>query len=426
MRVARRRCRHSPSPPAASTRATTTSATRPKQFELGRPPTRRRDRGRRHRRLAERRGAARGKRDRRAGRGGIRGELRGVSWRERRGKAAVPATPRRPQGQLRLREDSKIPRTIGNYWPYATTLFDYVRRAMPLTAPGSLTRRPDVRRHRVPSEPRRRDPGGDQLDARRSPRSRCRPRRASSTTTAADRRAEKTSDNSACHPQARVTRIAEMRVTLCRSGFSDVEMRTNFPLCQRESQTPSIRDPFVGRSSPERARRRASSRSHSPMMRSSSVAAALAVLPAKDDSPRVIRHFTSIFLVSRAGELWRVYDTDAPDGADRQMPSPGSRLPHRLFVASRPKNRCASTHSASASRAISIPTCCRAVGREHIPLGHRQSIDGIDGFNAEPQSLAETQRTTRTRNRKALLMLSPRPPRALCVSASSCSVSVVP
>lgn len=35
--------------------------------------------------------------------------------------------------------DFKIPRTIGNYWPYATTLYDYVHRAMPLTAPGSLT-----------------------------------------------------------------------------------------------------------------------------------------------------------------------------------------------------------------------------------------------------------------------------------------------
>lgn len=30
-------------------------------------------------------------------------------------------------------------RAIGGYWPYATTLFDYVRRAMPQTAPGSLT-----------------------------------------------------------------------------------------------------------------------------------------------------------------------------------------------------------------------------------------------------------------------------------------------
>jgi cytochrome c len=30
-------------------------------------------------------------------------------------------------------------RTIGSYWPYATTVFDYVRRAMPYTQPHSLT-----------------------------------------------------------------------------------------------------------------------------------------------------------------------------------------------------------------------------------------------------------------------------------------------
>jgi cytochrome c len=30
-------------------------------------------------------------------------------------------------------------RTVGSYWPYATTLFDYTRRAMPLTKPLSLS-----------------------------------------------------------------------------------------------------------------------------------------------------------------------------------------------------------------------------------------------------------------------------------------------
>src|SRR6266853_516685 len=30
-------------------------------------------------------------------------------------------------------------RTVGSYWPYATTLFDYVRRAMPIANPLSLT-----------------------------------------------------------------------------------------------------------------------------------------------------------------------------------------------------------------------------------------------------------------------------------------------
>ena len=29
--------------------------------------------------------------------------------------------------------------TVGSFWPYATTLFDYIRRAMPFQAPGSLT-----------------------------------------------------------------------------------------------------------------------------------------------------------------------------------------------------------------------------------------------------------------------------------------------
>lgn len=31
------------------------------------------------------------------------------------------------------------PKTIGNYWPYATTLFDYTRRTMPYNLPGSLS-----------------------------------------------------------------------------------------------------------------------------------------------------------------------------------------------------------------------------------------------------------------------------------------------
>jgi cytochrome c len=30
-------------------------------------------------------------------------------------------------------------KTVGNYWPFATTLWDYINRAMPFTAPHSLT-----------------------------------------------------------------------------------------------------------------------------------------------------------------------------------------------------------------------------------------------------------------------------------------------
>ena len=30
-------------------------------------------------------------------------------------------------------------KTVGSFWPYATTLFDYIHRAMPYQAPGSLS-----------------------------------------------------------------------------------------------------------------------------------------------------------------------------------------------------------------------------------------------------------------------------------------------
>ena len=40
------------------------------------------------------------------------------------------------QGSLR---GPKPLKTVGSYWPYATTLFDYVNRAMPFKQPGTLT-----------------------------------------------------------------------------------------------------------------------------------------------------------------------------------------------------------------------------------------------------------------------------------------------
>ena len=41
-------------------------------------------------------------------------------------------------GQGSLATEHPI-KTIGSYWPYATTLYDYIFRAMPFTAPQSLT-----------------------------------------------------------------------------------------------------------------------------------------------------------------------------------------------------------------------------------------------------------------------------------------------
>src|SRR6185436_9619068 len=54
----------------------------------------------------------------------------------------VPPGPkidgRDPREGFPFGRDLKHVRTVGNYWPYSTTLYDYVRRAMPISAPGTL------------------------------------------------------------------------------------------------------------------------------------------------------------------------------------------------------------------------------------------------------------------------------------------------
>jgi S-disulfanyl-L-cysteine oxidoreductase SoxD len=54
---------------------------------------------------------------------------------------AEPAgiAPFGPQYEQWRRDRLDVPFTVGNFWPYATTLFDYVRRAMPPAAPGTLS-----------------------------------------------------------------------------------------------------------------------------------------------------------------------------------------------------------------------------------------------------------------------------------------------
>jgi cytochrome c len=50
-----------------------------------------------------------------------------------------PLIGREPREGFPFASDPALVKTIGNYWPYAPTVFDYVRRTMPLDAPGSLT-----------------------------------------------------------------------------------------------------------------------------------------------------------------------------------------------------------------------------------------------------------------------------------------------
>jgi len=48
---------------------------------------------------------------------------------------------REPRDHGAFSVDPEARKTVGNYWPYATTLFDYTWRSMPFTEPGTL--RPD-------------------------------------------------------------------------------------------------------------------------------------------------------------------------------------------------------------------------------------------------------------------------------------------
>ena len=50
------------------------------------------------------------------------------------GKPADPLT-----GGIGSLASSKPVKTVASYWPYATTLFDYIRRAMPISQPRSLS-----------------------------------------------------------------------------------------------------------------------------------------------------------------------------------------------------------------------------------------------------------------------------------------------
>ena len=45
---------------------------------------------------------------------------------------------RQPEDGFPFAINPRASRTIGSYWPYATTIFDYTRRAMPYDRPGSL------------------------------------------------------------------------------------------------------------------------------------------------------------------------------------------------------------------------------------------------------------------------------------------------
>jgi S-disulfanyl-L-cysteine oxidoreductase SoxD len=54
-------------------------------------------------------------------------------------KGAGQPNDRLVGGQGTIAGDKPAVKTVGSYWPYATTLFDYIRRAMPLPMSKSLS-----------------------------------------------------------------------------------------------------------------------------------------------------------------------------------------------------------------------------------------------------------------------------------------------
>jgi len=54
------------------------------------------------------------------------------------GEGSLPQGPQLVGGIGTLATDNPI-RTVGSFWPYATSVWDYIHRAMPLNQPGSLS-----------------------------------------------------------------------------------------------------------------------------------------------------------------------------------------------------------------------------------------------------------------------------------------------
>jgi mono/diheme cytochrome c family protein len=122
--------------------ATTSAVDTGRRYGIGRPGTRfaRAGDGHRHRRRRHRAPPGKGT----VAEGGVLYKAQCAMCHGQNGEGMAPAFPQltgRPAAaeDFRFAKDPKLPHTIGNYWSHATTLFDYIKRAMPHTAPGSLT-----------------------------------------------------------------------------------------------------------------------------------------------------------------------------------------------------------------------------------------------------------------------------------------------
>ena len=53
-----------------------------------------------------------------------------------------------------------------------------------------------------------------------------------------------------------------------------------------------------------------------------------------DGEPRLISHANTLYLVTPPGEVWRVFDSDGPDGDTRSLPRNDPQVWGRIFVGS--------------------------------------------------------------------------------------------
>ena len=89
------------------------------------------------------------------GRGGLCAEMRLLPRRQGRRRRA----PRLFGGIGTLKAPQQPVQTVGSYWPYATMVFDFVRRAMPWDKPKSLTNDEVYASVRLYPQPQRADEG---------------------------------------------------------------------------------------------------------------------------------------------------------------------------------------------------------------------------------------------------------------------------
>ena|SRR5437773_608643 len=61
-----------------------------------------------------------------------------------------------------------------------------------------------------------------------------------------------------------------------------------------------------------------------------------AVVASADTIPRVIRQFTALFLVTPAGDIWRIFDSGEENGATRLAARHDESVSARIFLGSGP------------------------------------------------------------------------------------------